>query len=350
MSEEKLRVLYVSPTFSNDGFGQLVDQSMRAAASNLNFDLVIEHSTLIQGFSPKDLTILLDAHKPQYLICDYIRGSRYLIEEANKRGVYSYVIGSEIPTNDLKILGSPRDRLRHWLGAMSPDDRLAGALLTNFLVNQQREEQPNKPLEIIAFNGHYHNGNALNRRKGLEQAANRSGATVKQVFSKSWNPELATQALLPSMKRYPNASIYWAASDAIAISIEKQLSAIDKIPQKDFFIGGVDWSEEGLQSIAKQKLSASAGGHFLEGAWVMVLFHDHAKGVNISQIPTEIRSPMYLATADNIKEVKGLIDNKFWSGIDFKEYSKYYYPLNSRYNFTITPWVSNHLVEDRPEP
>lgn len=349
MSEEKLRVLYVSPFFEGDGFGSMVDQSMRAAAKNLNFDLVIAHRSDRQGLGPKELLTLLDAHKPDYLACDYIRGSRFLLEEANKRGIYSYVFGSEISKKDREHLGTPRERLSYWLGAMAPNDILAGSILTQYLISQHNNEQPNNPAEIIAFNGVFQNSNAINRRQGLEKASKDHGVEIKQVFSKSWDPKLATQALIPSIKRYPNASIYWSASDAIALSIEQQLSAINKVPQKDFFVGGVDWSEAGLKSIANKKLSASVGGHFLEGAWVMILFHDHAKGVKLSQIPSSIHSPMYLATHKNAQEVKDLIQHKFWTKINFKKYSKYYNPNNSSYNFSIGPWLNNQLTSDIPE-
>ena len=64
-------------------------------------------------------------------------------------------------------------------------------------------------------------------------------------------------------------------------------------------VGGIDWNLEAIQSIQKGQMTASMGGHFMEGGWVMVLLYDYFNGVDFVDEGVAMKSKMSAITQAN---------------------------------------------------
>jgi hypothetical protein len=95
----------------------------------------------------------------------------------------------------------------------------------------------------------------------------------------------------------------------------------------------VNTSTEAMQALRAGKLSALAGGHFICGAWALVLIHDHSRGRDFASEGLEYSRTMFtLFDAQSATRFVERYADGFAS-IDFRRYSKARNPKLARYDF-----------------
>ena len=112
----------------------------------------------------------------------------------------------------------------------------------------------------------------------------------------------------------------WAASDGMALGASESIQHL----KRKVTIGGIDWTLEGVKAVNEQILTATVGGHFMEGAWISVLIYDYFHGIRFSQ-ENEINfaSWMALINKKQFSEIfQFLMDKKSWEKIEFKNCQK----------------------------
>lgn len=198
--------------------------------------------------------------------------------------------------DDKDVVGAPCGEYKYCIGHMFPNDVQAGHDLALALINESRGKFPDKTVELIAVSGSRDSAAAIDRNNGLERAVSDTPNTqLHQIVFAGWDPQDAQVRTTALLKRYPQTSVLWAASDAMALSMASAAKALGRTPGKDIFIGGVDWSDAGLAAVQQGDLVASLGGHFMEGGWVMVLLHDFHHGLDFSSLlGSTIRSDMQI--------------------------------------------------------
>jgi hypothetical protein len=103
-------------------------------------------------------------------------------------------------------------------------------------------------------------------------------------------------------------------------------------PGKDVLVGGLNWSQDGVDRVLKGEMVVSHGGHFLGGAWAMVVLRDHHDGRDFAEEDVRLQFPMGafdLPLAQRFPDV-GKVD---WRQVDFTRYSKTRHPELKRYDF-----------------
>src|SRR5690606_13087637 len=114
------------------------------------------------------------------------------------------------------------------------------------------------------------------------------------------------------------------------------VEAMGKKPGKDIFVGGIDWSDEGIKAVADRKMSTSVGGHIFEGAWSLILVHDYHYGIDFVNDPgVRSMTSMHSVSTDNVNDYKKKLRNQDWSRIDFKRFSKKHNPDLDKYDFSL---------------
>lgn len=114
-----------------------------------------------------------------------------------------------------------------------------------------------------------------------------------------------------------------AACDAIALAVIEAIQQdYKKTAGRDYFIVGMDWTQEGLRSIQRGELAGSFGGHVFEGAWAMVLIHDHSQGVELSGDDALFSTRQSLINSDNVDSIYRLLYGDLFSTIDFTQFSR----------------------------
>ncbi len=139
------------------------------------------------------------------------------------------------------------------------------------------------------------------------------------------------------MQRYPQAPVIWAAGDTMAQGVITAIEDAKKVPGKDILTAGVDWDETALTAIKNGKLEADAGGHFMEGAWAVVVVHDYMAGIDFAKDGSpSLASRMGMLTADNLAKYTKKFGTQDFEQIDFKKLSKKENPKLKAYDFDMT--------------
>ena len=104
-------------------------------------------------------------------------------------------------------------------------------------------------------------------------------------------------------------------------------------PGIDVMVGGLNWSQEAVDRVLNHEMVVTYGGHFLLGAWAMVLLRDYQDGRDFAEEDVRLQIPMGafdLPVARRFPEI-GKAD---WRRVDFTRFSKSRNPAVTRYTFT----------------
>ncbi|GAA5217442.1 ABC transporter substrate-binding protein [Corallincola platygyrae] len=316
-----------------DMFYHLVEGFGQAAAADLDMELKVHyadgnHILMVQQVEQA----LSNADKPDALVfINFKQRDKQIIELAEAAKVPVIVMNSGVtPEFDL---GKPREKYEYWIGELLPDDRQAGYELANRLIALATPAEDGK-VYLFAIEGEHHTGASVERVKGLFQAVSEHKYVVlTQLVAGNWDPRTAGQKYIMGIRRYPQISVVWAASDGMALGVvDSALKLGRKIPEH---IGGIDWTLEAKEALEEGSIDVSMGGHFMEAAWVLVMLHDYFKGKDFAEVGVSLRDPMYPMTQYNSEKMALLMKPSSWKSIDFKAFSRFYNPGLDRYPFSV---------------
>ena len=88
------------------------------------------------------------------------------------------------------------------------------------------------------------------------------------------------------------------------------------------------------------ELAVVAGGHFVDGAWTIVLLHDYFHGRDFADEGVQIKTKMAIVTRDNVDHYLSKITDQKLSRkniekIDFGKFSKVKNPELETYQFSL---------------
>jgi len=327
-----VKIVLINPDKPGRPFWDLTTKVAQAAADDLNVDL-----TILYGggnrFSNMDL---LDDIKRNHTDIDYIiflpaKGSvKRSFDVLEKAKLPFITLERNFSDKDFSQLGSPGTRYNYWLDEVYYDDMQAGALLANNLISSGS----NKGFSSLFITGFSGDNSEIsdNREKGL--LANLTNqAQLNQIVRTLWDPVKSGVMVPHILKRYPATNIFWAASDEIALAIKDALSKNNNT--KDILIGGIGWLPEAIDAIKNEQLTASVGGHFMQGAWAVIKAFDHSQG--FQDISTKNSLPLLhqVINKRNIKQYQVLASKPNWDKIDFTLYSLSLNKKLTQYNFAL---------------
>jgi len=278
----------------------------------------------------KDLGNFIKNDKPDIVVFNNFKNiAPEMIEMTNKAKISSFLINSDLSPEMKKKMGEPRKLYPFWIGQMIPGEEEAGIKIAEMLFKKAKS--------IVAINGVFETGAAIMREAALKKAMLNKSIDLKQVFyTNKWERVPSAERTEVALKRYPKIQGVWSANGSLALGVVDAVEKAKLTPGKDIFVTGYDIPAEVLENIKNGKILASAGGHFIEGAWAMVLIHDYFNGIKID---TKMQTPMAVITKDNADlYLKKLTDAKInkenLKKIDFKLYSKKYNG-GKPYNFSL---------------
>ena len=220
-----------------------------------------------------------------------------------------------------------------------PSDEQAGYDLGNVLVDEAKKKSlvgSDGKVHVAAITGSLADPPGVLRKAGLERAMKeRDDAVLHQIVPGKWQKEFAMETFPTLLKRYPEVTVGWGANDPTSLGIIEASKQLGKTPGKDFLSGGIDWTGEALGIIEKGEMTASIGGHFMEGGWVMVLLYDYANGIDFASESVDMASRMGVLTQENLSSYQQHFGTGDWSKIDFTKFSKKLNPDLKEYDFTL---------------
>ena len=337
-----LRVGFVSPGKDGEVFWLLVSDTMRAAAAELGIDVDIRYTK--RDFQAA-LSITKDflAEQPplDYLIAtNDIGAGGPIIKLADQAGVPLILLSNDLDPADWAEYGEPRTKYKHWLGSIVPDHEGGGYEIAEMVVTEAERLKTNRPLRLIALAGDAETPASNDRVHGLERALGvfqqllgRNAVEQTALEHLDWTDAGGYAWTQKVLKSSSPIDAVWAANDPMALGALRALGEAGYHPGKDVVVGGLNWSQPAIDKVLSGEMLLTHGGHFLGGAWVMVLVRDHHDGRDFAEEDVRLQFPMTAFTkpiAQRFPNI-GKID---WTRVDFTTFSKAHNPSIQRYAFT----------------
>jgi len=334
-------VAFINPGKSDEIYWVTASQAMEAAAKSLGMNFEVQYA---QREPLKTLEIARElaarpaGKRPEYVVItdDYAVADQ-LLKIIDSAGVKTFLAYSSIPADQRGGTGSPRGKYKGWLGSLEPRAEEAGYLTARALIERGKKEKafaPDGKLHMLAIAGDRSTPSSINRNQGMRRAVAEAPLVVlEQEVYAAWNREVAAQHADSLYRRYPDVKLIWAGNDLMAFGAMTAWEKRGGKPGIDAWFSGINTSTEALEAIKSGRLTSLAGGHFITGAWSLVMIYDYHHGRDFAEEGLELRRPMF---AEFTPQLADRYIERFGSGfdgVDFSRYSKVRNPKLKRYNF-----------------
>jgi ABC-type sugar transport system substrate-binding protein len=337
-----LSVTFINPGKANEVYWVSVSQVMQAAAFKLGIALEVtylerDHAKAVEV--ARDIANRPPARRPDYVLLDNEGGyGPACLRILDGAGIPVLMVFNGVSDlSQRKLSGAPRERYKLWLGTLEPRADDAGYVTAKALIGKARAAAWGRgTVHMLALSGDRLSSSSYLLAQGMRRAVVEAGDVVvdQEVFS-GFSREKAAEQMQWLLKRHPQARLVWAANDQTALGAMDAARSHDLRPGQDLLFSGVNTSSEALDALRSGELSAMAGGHFMLGAWALVVVYDHYNGRDFAAAEgLEMTHPMFSLLSP---ELAARFGQRFGEGrfdaIDFKRFSKFQNPQVKRYNF-----------------
>ena len=341
----RIRITFINPGISDPtdptgGFWLSVSSFMQAAAEQLNIDLEIiyserDHIRMLQQAREVAARSVL----PDYLIVVNEKlAADEMIKVADRTGLKVFVMLNSFVGDQAEEMGEPRKKYKNWLGYLIPNNSIAGSLIARQIIDEaaMRGASRNGRLKLFAIAGDPVTQASVQRVEGLGKTVSEyPNVELQQVFIGEWRQDIARQQTQIALLRYPETGAIWAANDPMAEGAIEGAIAEKRQPGKDIFIGGLNWDAPALARIKDGSLTVSVGGHFMTGAWALILLHDYHHGRDFADEGLALQRPIFgVLNRNNIDVFLNKFGDRKWNKVDFRMFSKVLNPHLMKYDFS----------------
>ena len=341
-----LSVAFINPGKSTEAYWVTVTQAMQAAAFKLGIALEVtylerDHAKAVEV--ARDLAGRPSPRRPDYVLLGNEGGfGPPCLRILDGAGIPVLMVFNGISDlSQRKLSGAPREKYKLWLGTLEPRAEDAGYLTAKALIEKGRAAAwaaKGESLHMVAFSGDKLTPSSILRAQGMRRAVVEAGDVVleQEIFS-GFNRARAAEHMQWLLQRYPKTRLVWAGNDLMAFGAMDAVRSHNLVPGQDVLLSGINTSLEALDALRSGELSALAGGHFMLGAWALVLVYDHYHGRDFAQAEgLEMVQPMFsLFSAQQATRFAQMYGDGRFDAIDFKRFSKFHNPHLKRYNFAF---------------
>src|SRR5436190_10677210 len=176
---------------------------------------------------------------------------------------------------------------------------------------------------MLAIAGDRSTPSSINRNQGMRRAVDEDPMVVlEQEVYAAWTREKAAEQSEVLFQRYPDVELIRAGNDLMAFGAMQSWEKSGGKPGTDAWFSGINTSSEALNAVKSGRLTSLAGGHFITGAWALVMIHDYHHGKDFADEGLELERPMF---ASFTRELADRYLERFgggFHGVDFRRYSK----------------------------
>ena len=297
---------------------------MRHAARALGIELVtIGCSRDPDRIRREGKALIEHTSKPDVLLIPNSKGlALELIPQANAAGIRVFLVNEGLLVAEKGTLGEPGQKHRHWLGEIVPDERAYGHSLATYLIEEARKRglaASDGRIHVGALTGGF-NFASISRIAGLKAAAGEHRDVVLgKPQTAEWDRGRAREVTAQLLSAEPETAVIWSASDLMALGAIDAIESAGREPGRDILVGGVDWAPFVREKVGDGRLTVSAGSHFMDGAWALVMVHDRELGIEADI--AHARSRPALLDRSNLEAYGLFFDEAAWATIDFTRFS-----------------------------
>ena len=334
-----LKVTFINPGRSDEAYWVAASQAMQAAARSLGVTLEIlyaqrdpQRSQALAG----EIADRAAAQRPDYVIL--VNEKSTLVPTAKllgEAGIKSFAAFSGLLPQQ-RAQWAPRRGLPLLLGSLEPDAEMAGYLTAKALIERglrERRQGRDRRLHLLAIAGDRSTPTSVRRNEGMRRAVAEQAAQVvldQQVYA-DWRRDQAAQRMQGLLQRHAEASLVWAGNDQMAFGAMDAAQGAGR----RLLYSAINTSPEAIQALREDRLAALAGGHFLVGAWALVMLYDHHQGQDFADEGLMLERPMFMLLDRNDARRFEARFGQTMQGLDFRPFSKALNPGLRRYRFNI---------------
>jgi ABC-type sugar transport system substrate-binding protein len=334
-------VAFINPGKSDEVYWVTATQSMQAAAKSLGMTFEVQYAQrepLKTFVIAREMVARPPGLRPDYIvITDDSAVADQLLKITDAAGVKSFLAYSSIPLDQRAGIGSPRSKYKGWLGSLEPQAEDAGYLTARALIERGKREKafgPDGKLHMLAIAGDRTTATSIKRNQGMRRAvAEDPGVVLEQEVYAAWTRENGAEQADWLYRRHPDARLIWAGNDLMAFGAMASWEKRGGKPDVDAWFSGINTSAEALEAIKSGRLTALAGGHFITGAWALVMIYDYDHGRDFADEGLELERPMFAAFTPRLADRYIARFSNGFDGVDFSRYSKVRNPQLRRYDF-----------------
>jgi DNA-binding LacI/PurR family transcriptional regulator len=337
------RVTFINPGKSDEVYWVTATKAMQMAASSLNMQLEViytEREHLKSIDIAKQIISRPGKDRPEYVIFSNDYGvAPYLLKLFNEEKIPCLMAFSSPSSKERSQTGAPRENFKYWLGSIEPDADYGGYITAIDLIRKGRQKNlraPDGKIHLLAIAGDRSTNSSILRNEGMLRAVNQSRDVIlDQLVYADWQRELASEKVEWLLKRHPSAKLIWSGNDQMSFGAMEALEKNGGTPGKTVLFSAINTSPEAFSALQSERLSTLAGGHFIAGAWAMVMIHDYARGIDFTNEGLSLVKPMFTLFSKNDTKVFLKYVDDYPAPIDFKGFSKYYNPALKKYHFEL---------------
>jgi ABC-type sugar transport system substrate-binding protein len=238
--------------------------------------------------------------------------------------------------------GAPRAKYKSWVALFDWAEEQKGYALGKALLDAAQQAHActrEGKIQVVGLGGDPSWFGSGLRQAGLVRAvAERPDAELKQVVPTKWTRLEGNQLTRKLLRRFPEATVVWSASDQLGAGAVDALLEAGKTPGKDVFTGGLDLSDVGLELVQQGSFVATSASTLLSYAEAVVLIYDYLHGVDFAaELGDQLEFPALVATRDNVEQQLRL--SKCVRSIDFRTFSRVYNKHLKHYDFSLGAYL-----------
>jgi ABC-type sugar transport system substrate-binding protein len=334
-------VAFINPGTSDELYWLTATQAMQAAAHSLGMTFEVQYAERepMRTFTiAREMVARPVGKRPEYIvITDDAAVADQLLKIIDAAGVKSFLAYSSIPKDQRVGIGPPRSKYKGWLGSLEPRAEDAGYLTAHSLIERGRKEEAfgrDGKLHMLAIAGDRSTSSSTKRNAGMHRAvAEDPGVVLDQEAYAAWARENAATQADQLYRIHPDAKLVWAGNDLMAFGAMAAWEKRGGTPGVDAWFSGINTSIEALEAIKMGRLASLAGGHFITGAWALVMIYDYDHGRDFIDEGLELQQSMFAEFTPRLADRYIERFRHGFDGIDFSPYSKVKNPKLKRYNF-----------------
>lgn len=336
-----LNIVVFTPTTEGNTYWPQVAEIMTGAAEDLAIGIEIFEFDVGDRFAKREdgVRILRSAAHVDGAILSVAFGQALpLLEVTEQRGIATMIQGP-LFAEELPALGfEPRVRFSSWVGLFVEDERAKGRELGRVLISRALKAGMTDrfgDIQVVGIGGDPSwFGSALRARGLADAVAEVDGARLLQVVSTDWTESEGFDVAMGLLRRYPETSVIWAASDQLALGASRALAEIGREVGTNAVVGGLDLSLRGLEAIEAGQLTASSASTLFDYARILVYLFDYLSGSDFAgPAGHRIVLPVETATSTNAARYADLYRRH--RQIDFARFSRSLNPDLAGYDFSV---------------